>query len=258
MFKSSELTEKLDEALAQAQFEFKVAQKDQDNPFFKSKYADLASIWDACRDALAKYQIAVTQWPVHSDDNKVHLVTRVAHHGQWMTAQFSMPVSKEDPQGYKSAVTYLRRTCLEAALGIASEDDDGNHASKALNVQKPYVTSLPTAREIVNHAPKAKSTVLTQGEPPWPQPEDALPDAGPLPFQLGPEPEHPARYEIKFGKFKAREIGTIDRHELTRYIAYLKGEAEKSKKPMGRDAQEFIEYCQLMWSMGHLDEKLPF
>jgi hypothetical protein len=134
-FESSENTDKLDEAWAKAQGEIDVAVADALNPHFKSQYADLASCWRACRAPLSKYGIALTQWPVPaSSPGRVALMTRIAHGGQWMRSTLECPVTKQDPQGVGSALTYLRRYMLSAVAGIAPEDDDlkdddGNRAS---------------------------------------------------------------------------------------------------------------------------------
>lgn len=145
---TSPSTEKLDEALAKAQGEFKPAIKDSTNPHFQSKFAGLSSIWDACRPVLAKYEISVTQWPTESSDGRIHLVTRIAHKGEWIKSSFSVPVMKQDPQGYGSGITYIKRYALSAALGIVGDeddegddtDDDGNAAS---GKSEPRVPSLP-------------------------------------------------------------------------------------------------------------------
>jgi hypothetical protein len=130
MIETSADTTKLDAALAKAQGEIEAASKDKTNPAFKSRYADLTAIWGACRPALAKHGISVTQWPVHSEDGRLHMITRIAHGGEWIKAHFSIPVTKQDPQGYGSATTYAKRFTLAAALGVvADEDDDGNAAS---------------------------------------------------------------------------------------------------------------------------------
>jgi hypothetical protein len=47
-----------------------------------------------------------------------------------------VPASKNDPQGYGSALTYARRYSFMAACGIAPEDDDGNAASQARDLRK--------------------------------------------------------------------------------------------------------------------------
>lgn len=130
MIETSESTAKLDSALAKAQGEFVAAIKDSPNPAFKSKYADLTAIMEAIRPTLTKHGISVTQWPVHSTDNRVHMVTRIAHDGEWMRGHFSMPVLKQDAHGYGSIVTYLRRYCVSACLGVITDlDDDGNAAT---------------------------------------------------------------------------------------------------------------------------------
>lgn len=130
MIETSAETGKLDAALAKAQGEIEAASKDKTNPAFKSRYADLTAVWAACRPALAKHGISLTQWPVHAEDGRLHIVTRLAHGGEWIKAHFSLPVTKQDPQGYGSATTYAKRFTLAAALGIvADEDDDGNAAS---------------------------------------------------------------------------------------------------------------------------------
>ena len=132
MFSTSETTAKLDAALAKAQGKIDAARKDAVNPHFKSKYADLSAVWAAVRPALSESGISVTQWPVNGSDDKVHLVTRLAHEGEWMMSEFSLPVSKRDAQGCGSALTYLRRYGLSAAVGVvADDDDDGNAAVKS-------------------------------------------------------------------------------------------------------------------------------
>jgi hypothetical protein len=46
-----------------------------------------------------------------------------------------VPASKQDPQGYGSALTYARRYSLLAATGLAPEDDDGNSASRRTEIK---------------------------------------------------------------------------------------------------------------------------
>jgi hypothetical protein len=147
MFTFSETTASLDAALAKAQAEITTAAKDKINPHFKSKYADLASVAEVCRAVLPKHGISVTQWPVHSDDGRLHMVTRLAHAGEWLAAEFSVPVAKQDPQGYGSAITYVRRFSLAAASGVvADDDDDGNAASKT--AAAPKAASRSTYSEL--------------------------------------------------------------------------------------------------------------
>lgn len=118
-------------AMAKAQSQLGVALKNANNPFFKSKYAPLEEVWKACRKALTDNGIAVLQFPIHSDDGRLHLETMLCHSsGESISRTFSTPVKDQTPQGYGSAITYLRRFSLAATVGVvADEDDDGATAS---------------------------------------------------------------------------------------------------------------------------------
>lgn len=122
-------------ALAKAQGEMEGAAKGNVNPHFKSKYADLASVWDACRGPLSKNGLAVLQ-PVSAEGPKVTVTTILAHSsGQWVRESLTMTAQKNDPQGVGSAITYGRRYGLASMVGIAPEDDDGNAASQPARPQ---------------------------------------------------------------------------------------------------------------------------
>lgn len=121
---------KIAEALSKAQGLIGNAHKDSSNPFFKSSYADLASCWDACREALAKNNLAVVQTHRKTPRGKLLLITQLIHSsGQWIKGDIVMDLSKADPQGYGSATTYARRYGLCAMVGISPADDDGNSCS---------------------------------------------------------------------------------------------------------------------------------
>lgn len=116
-------------ALAKAQAEIKPALKDSDNPFFKSKYADLASVQSACMPHLTKNGLSVVQ-TIRHESNETMLVTILLHSsGQWMKSVAPVKPTKNDPQGLGSALTYMRRYSLASMVGVAQEDDDGNTAS---------------------------------------------------------------------------------------------------------------------------------
>lgn len=116
-------------ALAVAQGKITGALKDSANPFFKSKYADLASVWDACRGPLSDNGIAVIQQTT-ADDSGVFVITTLAHEsGQWMRSALRLHPKDDTPQGIGSAITYGRRYALASAVGVAQVDDDGNAAS---------------------------------------------------------------------------------------------------------------------------------
>ena len=117
-------------ALAKAQAEIKAALKDSKNPHFKSSYADLTSVWDACRSALTKNGLSVIQKTDFSE-GEVWLETMLLHSsGEHITGRYPLRPQQQTPQGYGSALTYARRYSLAAMVGVvADEDDDGNAAS---------------------------------------------------------------------------------------------------------------------------------
>jgi hypothetical protein len=128
--RTSEAIDAICAALAVAQGEMKPAVKDATNPHFKSKYADLASVFEAIRIPFAKAGLSVLQ-EVGNADGGVTVSTRVVHKtGQWMEfGPLYVPAGKQDAQGLGSAATYARRYSLASALGVCSdEDDDGNAA----------------------------------------------------------------------------------------------------------------------------------
>ena len=125
-------------SLATAQINMGKALKQSNNPHFRSKYADLGSVMDACLPALNEHGIAVIQ-PTGEDEQGRFVETILIHgeSGEQLSCRVPLIVSKNDMQGYGSAVTYARRYGLMAMAGIAPEDDDGNAAAKAAPKQEP-------------------------------------------------------------------------------------------------------------------------
>lgn len=116
-------------ALSAFQGEVKAARKTASNPHFKSKFADLAEVIETAREPMAKHGLALVQMPVGSCDGTVRVVTLVTHKsGQWLKGVLDMPLPQKTPQGVGSTISYARRYCAMAALGIAADDDDGEQA----------------------------------------------------------------------------------------------------------------------------------
>lgn len=137
MSEQSENIGDLAAALAKAQGKITGALKDSSNPFFKSRYADLASVWDACRGPLSENGLAVVQL-TESDDAGVYVSTTLAHlSGQWMRSRLRLSPKDSTPQGMGSAITYGRRYALAAIVGVAQVDDDGNAASGRGGIHDP-------------------------------------------------------------------------------------------------------------------------
>jgi hypothetical protein len=125
----SESLGELAKALVKVQAVVEGAKKDSANPFFKSKYADLESVWGVCRPPLTENGLAVVQ-TTEPNEHGITLVTTLLHtSGQWMRGKLSMRPVKDDPQGLGSCITYARRYALAALVGVVQVDDDGEGAS---------------------------------------------------------------------------------------------------------------------------------
>lgn len=126
-------------ALATAQGQIGGAHKVSENLFFKSRYADLRSVWAACREPLANNSLALIQTaqvnpPEQAGDNaitgiSVTVTTLLAHaSGQWVTSELQMWPRENTPQAIGSCISYARRYSLAAMVGVYQEDDDAEAA----------------------------------------------------------------------------------------------------------------------------------
>ena len=147
-------------ALVKAQRAFGPALKTSTNPAFRSKYAKLENCIEAVIDALNENGIMLMQQTRACEDGVIVETTFIHESGEMMSGGvLHVPAAKHDPQGYGSALTYARRYSLQAACGIAPEDDDGNTATQA--VQQKQAAPKPAA-------PEAKAPVRMEGkDTPW-------------------------------------------------------------------------------------------
>ena len=172
--KHSESIAALAAALAKAQLQIEPASKNATNPHFRSHYADLASIWDACRGPLNTNGLSIVQFPCDGEVGRIGLCTMIVHSsGEWMSETITVKALKEDPQFLGGVLTYLRRYSLAAVVGVtATEDDDGNAVSTPANsrvaapASRPYIPP-PVSPPAVNAPPVAqKASVPAVNAPP--------------------------------------------------------------------------------------------
>lgn len=130
---SSQSIAEISKALVKAQKAIKPALKDSKNPFFKSSYADLTSVIEACKEALNTNGIIFLQ-PV----SEMNVETWLIHEsGEYLMTSMPITVARQnDPQAMGSAITYARRYALQSFLGMGAEDDDAESA-KPEPVSKP-------------------------------------------------------------------------------------------------------------------------
>lgn len=148
----SEQINELAKALSAAQGAMEGAKKDTVNPFFKSRYADLGSVWEAIRGPLSKNGLSVVQTV---DDTK--LITTLMHSsGQWIDSSYPISAKDATPQAIGSAMTYARRYALAAIVGVYQTDDDAEAATERpqQQVSRPaaqsqgYRSAAPTTQAI--------------------------------------------------------------------------------------------------------------
>jgi len=121
------------QALLKAQSEFPSVKKESTNPFFKNKYAGLESILEVILPILHENGLFIVQSPI-SEGDRVGVQTSIfSENGEEIKSSFTMALSKNDPQGAGSAITYAKRYALIGMLGLNLESDDDANAGSGLS-----------------------------------------------------------------------------------------------------------------------------
>ncbi len=223
---------KLSEALARAQGVMGGASKDSSNPFFKSKYADLSAVWDACRKPLTDNGLSVVQTAdfIPEYPEMVCIETILCHSsGEWIRGRLAVKPMKPDPQSVGSCITYLRRYSLQSMVGIAPEDDDGNAASGKGKDPEPTKT---VKKKVEDVPPSPETPISTDAE-------------------KAPEPEYPESSETvkpaSIGQVRQIQIimkkkGITEREKILDALTGFCGRIIKTGKELNFDeANEFIK-----------------
>ncbi|WP_418565348.1 ERF family protein [Pyramidobacter piscolens] len=164
---STESIKELATALSKMQGAMKCAVKDSSNPYFNSKYTTLAECWNTCREPMKENGLSLVQIPSVEVSERgalsVFLETVLAHSsGERISSTLRMPITKQDPQGVGSAITYARRYAMCAMLGIASDDDDGeaavNHGAGDRGKAPPQSYRQQAAPRSADRKPEPRGT----------------------------------------------------------------------------------------------------
>ena len=155
----SESIVQLARALTLAQKDMGKASMESANPFFKSKYADLTSVWEACRKPLTDNGLSIVQTLGIAGVSEFQVLETILLHnsGEWISGILKLNPVKNDPQGMGSAITYARRYSLAAMVGICPEDDDGEGAMKR---QKAESKAEPKAKPVAKQFASSPSGVI--------------------------------------------------------------------------------------------------
>lgn len=116
--------------LLKVQQEIKAVKKEENNPFFKSKYFDINGLLEALKPVLNANGLVVMQ-PLSNVGVQPAILTVLIdpESGESFESYAVLP-DVQDPQKMGSAITYLRRYSLQSLFLLQAEDDDGNIASQ--------------------------------------------------------------------------------------------------------------------------------
>ena len=139
-------------ALAKANADISNPKKNSVNPFFHSKYSDLAEVINCSKATLAEHGLSVMQLLEFNDMAKVETIL-VHSTGEWVSKILAMPVPKIDAQTIGATFTYARRYALAGILGLAQEDDDAASVTTKptpTTKQKPSIDYTEQLRSAVD------------------------------------------------------------------------------------------------------------
>ena len=208
---------KLFAALVKAQAVMEGASKNNTNPHFKSRYADLSSVWDACRKPLTDNGLCVIQ-KVFGEHDKTYLTTVLGHEsGESISSTIEVLGKDKSPQALGSALTYMRRYSLMAIVGIAPEDDDGEAATKSYRSTENKIMAAPTNKVV--SVPENKVAPVEN--------KAAKPAGG-------------KEYTITFGKHKGKNLYAMDLKTVESYVDSLVALQKENGKPFPKYILDFM------------------
>lgn len=125
------------EALVKATGEIEGAYKNATNPHFRNDYANMESVVDAIKPHLIANGITLLQ-PIVPNETRCIISTILLYKTGEMLhgGSISLPLEKNTPQGFCSAVTYGRRYSASSFFFLPTFDDDGNEASGVPQIAK--------------------------------------------------------------------------------------------------------------------------
>lgn len=160
-YKSESINE-LAAALAKAQNEMPIAELSSSNPYFKNKYADLATYIKASRPSLSKNGLSVSQLIMFDDKGEQFLQTMLLHSsGQFISSFAKINPQKTDIQSLGSYLTYMRRYSYSSIIGCASGTDDDDGESTVQRTQ----SYMPKQEQFITNEQAQSILSLLENEP---------------------------------------------------------------------------------------------
>jgi hypothetical protein len=174
---------------------------------YSYSYITLANLSDAILPLLAKHGLAWATLPGLGADGKMAVRYQLMHEsGDVLAGEF--PVSGEGGiQMIGGRITYARRYCLAAVVGVAADEDDESR----LTDEGPRTAQRQPRRQAEPTAPRGERATAQRGRPAAGGP--------PLPGEPDPVTE-PQLQKVVIG---FDELGVADRAERLRYTSGLVG-----------------------------------
>ena len=221
----SESITNLVKALTTFQGKMTAVKKDATNPFYKSKYATLDTIWETIRKPLSENGLSIVQTMNLIEGNSVLETTLYHTSGEWISGTQLVNPVKDDPQSLGSAISYARRYSLSALLGVVSdEDDDANIATKQETKQEAKVPPRQNNPLLADPPEKSEGITVPQTK-----------KIHALAKEKGISPEEARAYMQK--TFKKSSTKELTKGEASTMIEFL-NEIVPGEPPLVRAAKE--------------------
>jgi hypothetical protein len=200
----NESTAALATALAKVQAELPKLERDRtvevekkSGGTYSYSYVTLANLNDAILPLLAKHGLAFAAMPGAGNDGKMVVRYHLLHEsGEALSGEF--PISGEGGiQMIGGRITYARRYCLAAVVGVAADEDDESRLDAEPGRGAAQRAAAP--RAAAAPAKAAAGRTAQRRQPP------------PLPGEDGPRPYTPAQRAKLMAGFG--ELGVADRTE---------------------------------------------
>lgn len=224
----SEQTNEIVAAFTRVQAKLHAVTKSANNPFFKSKYADLTAIQEELKPLLNEEKLVLVQWPCGGAGNTIGLATMLFHQsGQWIKfPPFFFESKDSTPQGKGGAITYMRRYSQVTIFNMTQEDDDGNRASQRNEQLQRYEIPIPQISPgFNNQEPIPHIGTQSQMQVKKPAFTGAVVENG----------------IIKFGKFVDKRIDQIPARDWDNYFNWWDENSTKTGKPIPKNVLDLLD-----------------
>ena len=119
------------------------------------KFTGYPKIWLAVKPLLKKYDLTVIQTPSANNDGQYgdYLITTIFHSsGEWIQDSMRLVITRDDPQGFGSAVTFARRYALSSMLGVVTDDDNDATTQRLADgeMKREWVTAYTVMSKLVD------------------------------------------------------------------------------------------------------------